>query len=193
MDAMAQFQEGHTHLALVSAHPAALRRTIRAGLPPEPGSDTLGILTVEDILEVMLQADITDETDAQNSAARQEASASLRMMSSSASLSASRSSAVPAHIGFLSSIFDRPAAARLRPGAPAATAVGIGASAQPANTNTFSPLHRPAQGQGQSQGSSHSSFGMQRVASGESAGGSSGRVVRVPPSPARTRTRWAQC
>jgi hypothetical protein len=109
MDAMAQFQEGHTHLALVSAHPAALRRTIRAGLPPEPGSDTLGILTVEDILEVMLQADITDKTDAQNSAARQEASASLRMMSSSASLSASRSSAVPAHIGFLSSIFDRPA------------------------------------------------------------------------------------
>jgi CBS domain containing-hemolysin-like protein len=62
MDAMAQFQEGHTHLALVSAHPAALRRTIRAGLPPEPGSEALGILTVEDILEVMLQTRRTRRT-----------------------------------------------------------------------------------------------------------------------------------
>jgi hypothetical protein len=58
------FQEGQCHLAIVTADPTATVQHLRAGHPPPHAARVLGLVTLEDVLEKVLQGDITDETDA---------------------------------------------------------------------------------------------------------------------------------
>jgi hypothetical protein len=58
------FQEGQCHLAIVTADPATTVQHLRAGHPPPHAARVLGLVTLEDVLEKVLQGDITDETDA---------------------------------------------------------------------------------------------------------------------------------
>jgi hypothetical protein len=51
-------------MAIVTADPATTVQHLRAGHPPPHAARVLGLVTLEDVLEKVLQGDITDETDA---------------------------------------------------------------------------------------------------------------------------------
>ena len=60
------FQEGQCHLAVVTADPQLAVEHLRACSAPPAAARMLGIVTLEDVLEKVIQGDITDETDAFN-------------------------------------------------------------------------------------------------------------------------------
>lgn len=57
------FQEGQCHLAVVTADPACAATHLRSGQAPPNHACIQGIVTLEDVLEKVIQGDITDETD----------------------------------------------------------------------------------------------------------------------------------
>lgn len=57
------FQEGQCHLAVVTEDPACAVQHLRAGSAPPSHARVLGLVTLEDVLEKVIQGDITDETD----------------------------------------------------------------------------------------------------------------------------------
>lgn len=57
------FQEGHSHMALVSQEPETTKKLFCARQPQTTASAILGIVTLEDILEKILQEEIYDESD----------------------------------------------------------------------------------------------------------------------------------
>ena len=57
------FQQGHSHMAMVSHDPAALLDCIKRGGTPSNSFEPVGIITLEDIIEAMLQSQIYDEDD----------------------------------------------------------------------------------------------------------------------------------
>eukprot|EP01033_Poteriospumella_lacustris_P002736 gene2736-1986_t len=63
MDMLRSFQEGQCHFALVSVDPIRTLECIRNDERPTGTSIPLGIVTMEDILEMIIQSEITDETD----------------------------------------------------------------------------------------------------------------------------------
>lgn len=58
------FQEGRSHMAIVSPFPELTRQALRAGQPLEGRIAPIGIVTLEDLFEEILQEEIYDEHDA---------------------------------------------------------------------------------------------------------------------------------
>jgi hypothetical protein len=63
LDVLNIFQAGHSHLALVSEDPEELQYHLLTNTPPKVGCAPIGILSIEDIFEEMLQSEILDEED----------------------------------------------------------------------------------------------------------------------------------
>jgi len=81
LDVLNVFQTGHSHIALVSEQPLVLQDAILARKAPSAASAPIGILTIEDIFEAMLQSQIYDEDDIDNHDHKESASVALREMS----------------------------------------------------------------------------------------------------------------
>lgn len=65
MDLLSLFQEGQSHIAFVTSNPLGSLEAMRNGIrPPTEKEGILGIVTMEDVLEKIIQRDIVDETDA---------------------------------------------------------------------------------------------------------------------------------
>eukprot|EP01041_Mallomonas_annulata_P001031 gene1031-2020_t len=63
LEMVRQFQTGHSHLAFVSEQPVVALECVRKGLRPPNEAKFLGMVTLEDVIEKILQDDIVDETD----------------------------------------------------------------------------------------------------------------------------------
>lgn len=81
LDVLAVFQMGHSHMALVSEEPEDLRASLERQHSPSASAAPIGILTIEDIFEAMLQSEIFDEEDREKGHYQEEASLALREMS----------------------------------------------------------------------------------------------------------------
>jgi hypothetical protein len=57
------FQEGQCHMAMVTEDPKLAAEHLRAFQAPPPSAALLGIVTLEDVLEKVIQGEIVDETD----------------------------------------------------------------------------------------------------------------------------------
>jgi metal transporter CNNM len=86
LDVLNVFQTGHSHMALVSEQPEELRAAIVMHEPPSSDASPIGILTIEDIFEAMIQSQILDEDDMDKGHIQEEASMALREMSLRSSL-----------------------------------------------------------------------------------------------------------
>lgn len=65
-DLLNKFQQQKLHIALVSSDPAACRKAWKDG-KPLPAGAVSGLITIEDVLEFLIQESIEDETDHVNS------------------------------------------------------------------------------------------------------------------------------
>lgn len=63
LEMLTVFREGHRHMALVSEDPVKTRLAFRDEVIPKPYARIVGMLTIENVLEKILQEDIIDETD----------------------------------------------------------------------------------------------------------------------------------
>ena len=63
LEMLTVFREGHRHLALVSEDPMQCRFELHEERPPKHYARVLGMLTLENVLEKILQDEIIDETD----------------------------------------------------------------------------------------------------------------------------------
>ena len=55
LEMLTVFQEGHRHMALISEAPTKAILAFRDGAPPKPYAKILGMITLEDVLEKILQ------------------------------------------------------------------------------------------------------------------------------------------
>ena len=62
-DILNSFQEGGSHIALVCSSPSSARSTLQSSSPLPDSCVVYGIITLEDVIEELLQEEIRDETD----------------------------------------------------------------------------------------------------------------------------------
>eukprot|EP01038_Epipyxis_sp_PR26KG_P006396 gene6396-8807_t len=91
LDVLTLFQQGGSHLALVSERPSQLQKHLKSASAPDSTCAPLGIVSIEDLFEEMIQAEIYDEDDVGMSNMDDSASIHLREMSLSARPSAANS------------------------------------------------------------------------------------------------------
>lgn len=89
LDVLNLFQSGHSHLALVSEDPEELQYHLLTNTPPKLTCAPLGILSIEDIFEEMLQSEIYDEEDLHKGHDQEHASMHLREISMRSSVAPS--------------------------------------------------------------------------------------------------------
>jgi len=63
LDLLNQFQSERCHIAIVTSHPSKVRRAWEEDRPIPPDVHMMGIITLEDIIEKLIQEDIYDEYD----------------------------------------------------------------------------------------------------------------------------------
>jgi hypothetical protein len=63
MELLGIFQQGQCHMALISLDPMKTLDSLRQGKSPTESGTVLGLVTMEDVLEKIIQNDIVDETD----------------------------------------------------------------------------------------------------------------------------------
>ena len=61
LDVLTLFQQGQSHIALVSHNPSELQSFIAQNLPPSVNCEPIGIVTIADIFEAMIQSKIYDD------------------------------------------------------------------------------------------------------------------------------------
>lgn len=86
MDVLNLFQLGSSHLALVSENPEELQYHLMTNTPPKMDCKPIGILSIEDIFEEMIQSEIYDEEDYHKGHDQEHASMHLRDLSMRSSL-----------------------------------------------------------------------------------------------------------
>ncbi len=67
MEMLGIFQQGQCHIALISNDPVATLDSLRQGTCPTTVGIVLGLVTMEDVLEKIIQSEIMDETDSNHS------------------------------------------------------------------------------------------------------------------------------
>lgn len=83
LDVLSIFQQGSSHIAIVSNDAPALMQSMLTDKPPAADCAPVGIVTIEDIFEAMIQSQILDEAD-MDANAREEGTLDLRDMSMNA-------------------------------------------------------------------------------------------------------------
>ena len=68
LNALNLFQQGQSHIALVSHDPVALLHCMLEKKAPSTSCEPIGIVTLEDVIEAMIQSQIYDEEDKEESA-----------------------------------------------------------------------------------------------------------------------------
>lgn len=63
MELLSIFQQGQCHIALISMDPVRTLDCLRLGSCPLDGGVVIGLVTMEDVLEKIIQNEIVDETD----------------------------------------------------------------------------------------------------------------------------------
>lgn len=63
LEMLSIFQSGHCHMAFISNNPSLSLRYLQSGERPGRNVSLLGIVCLEDVLEKIIQEDITDESD----------------------------------------------------------------------------------------------------------------------------------
>jgi len=63
LEMLALFRKGQCHLALVSEDPHTARHNLKNKIPQSGAAEYIGIVTLEDVVEEILQDEIVDETD----------------------------------------------------------------------------------------------------------------------------------
>lgn len=63
LGALNEFQKGHSHLAIITEDSRNVRRALAKGIHPPAKSRILGIITLEDVVEELIQEEIEDEHD----------------------------------------------------------------------------------------------------------------------------------
>lgn len=90
LDVLTIFQSGQSHIGLVSHNPTQLRMYMEKNESPSADCAPLGIVTIEDIFEAMIQSKIYDEADVDlNVKRRKEGQAALKQMNKKVSSTSS--------------------------------------------------------------------------------------------------------
>jgi len=89
LDLLNKFQEEKCHLGLVTSNPEAVQEAWQTGTPIPPDVHMKGIITLEDVIEKLIQENIEDESD------RVERTATMRSLRSAMNSSVGSSPRIP--------------------------------------------------------------------------------------------------
>ena len=64
LEMLALFREEKTHIAMVTDDPYSALKCMKEGKRPSEGAEVIGMITLEDVIEEVIQGEISDETDA---------------------------------------------------------------------------------------------------------------------------------